>query len=246
MGSSTQGGVLADGRESLGSANPRSSKLTPPSEAKQGDSAKITGPLQPSVGDVPSGHHPRKSLISIVSEFKQDSLDLDEQVPNVRDAHSQKKNLAKGGRLKEGSTRKRGLTGRQTNLEAPSMDLALPQVPRKQIYKITTEFPVAKPYSRLDEWQRVLERYAEAQRSIFEDKPVDPCFDELASNLLNLNNRNWILDQIALHSESRMAMHDSLGNFAKQKKLLQLREHFSWLVWAVGQYYFAAPERVSN
>lgn len=38
-------------------------------------------------------------------------------------------------------------------------------------------------------------------------------------------------------------MQDSLSNLVKQKQSLQLREHFTWLVWAVAQYYFGGPER---
>ena len=41
-------------------------------------------------------------------------------------------------------------------------------------------------------------------------------------------------------------MHDSLSNLVKQKQALQLREHFSWLVWAVAQFYFGAPDRSSG
>lgn len=38
-------------------------------------------------------------------------------------------------------------------------------------------------------------------------------------------------------------MQDSLDSLVKQKKSLQLREHFSWFVWAVAQFYFGAPGR---
>lgn len=40
-------------------------------------------------------------------------------------------------------------------------------------------------------------------------------------------------------------MQDSLSNLVKQRQALQLREHFTWMVWAVAQYYFGAPDRSS-
>lgn len=75
------------------------------------------------------------------------------------------------------------------------------------------------------------------------DKPVDHAYDELAENLLSLPNRNWIRDQLKMHQENRMAMQDSLSNLVKQRQGLQLREHFSWFVWSVAQYYFGGPDR---
>ena len=78
------------------------------------------------------------------------------------------------------------------------------------------------------------------------DKPLDTNYDELADNLLQLSNRNWIRDQLKMHTENRMAMQDSLSNLVKQRQALQLREHFSWLVWSVAQFYFGATERMSG
>ena len=43
--------------------------------------------------------------------------------------------------------------------------------------------------------------------------------------------------------ENQNVMQDSLDSLVKQKKTIQLREHFSWFVWAVAQYYFGAPSR---
>ena len=65
------------------------------------------------------------------------------------------------------------------------------------------------------------------------DKPIEPNDDLLAENILALSNRNWVKDQIQLHNESQMGMQDQLSDLPKQKKAIQLREHFSWLVWAV-------------
>lgn len=65
------------------------------------------------------------------------------------------------------------------------------------------------------------------------DKPPDPGYDDLAESILALNNRNWIADQLKMHQDNRLAMQDSLSNLVKQKQALQLREHFSWFVWAV-------------
>ena len=47
------------------------------------------------------------------------------------------------------------------------------------------------------------------------DKPQDTNYDELADNLLQLSNRNWIRDQLKMHTENRMAMQDSLSNLVK-------------------------------
>jgi hypothetical protein len=46
--------------------------------------------------------------------------------------------------------------------------------------------------------------------------------------------------------ENRNVVQDSLSNLVKQKQALQLREHFTWIVWAVSQYYFGAPDRASG
>ena len=39
-------------------------------------------------------------------------------------------------------------------------------------------------------------------------------------SLLNLGNRNWIKDQIALHIENMNAMQDSLDSLVRQKKAI--------------------------
>jgi len=49
---------------------------------------------------------------------------------------------------------------RKANEEAAKLDLSIPQQPRKQIYEITNEFPVQRPYSNTYEWQRILEKYS--------------------------------------------------------------------------------------
>ena len=49
-----------------------------------------------------------------------------------------------------------------------------------------------------------------------------------------------------MHMENQNVMQDSLDSLVKQKKTIQLREHFSWFVWAVAQYYFGAPSRTSG
>jgi len=43
--------------------------------------------------------------------------------------------------------------------------------------------------------------------------------------------------------ENRLAMQSDLSTLPKQKQALQLREHFTWLVWSVAQFYFGAPDR---
>ncbi len=52
------------------------------------------------------------------------------------------------------------------------------------------------------------------------EKPVEPAYDELAEQLLALNNRNWIRDQLKMHLENRLAQQDSLSNLVKQRQAL--------------------------
>ena len=75
-----------------------------------------------------------------------------------------------------------------------SCDLTVPPEPKRQIYKITNEFPVQRPYSTPVDWQKVLSRHSIQQQTVVNDKPVDPNDDGLAENILNLPNRNWIRD----------------------------------------------------
>lgn len=88
--------------------------------------------------------------------------------------------------------RRRG--SRQAAGPQVSCDLTVPPEPRRQIYKITNEFPVARPYSTPVDWQKILARHSIQQQTVINDKPVDPNDDGLAESLLNLPNRNWIRD----------------------------------------------------
>ena len=40
------------------------------------------------------------------------------------------------------------------------VDISIPVEPKKAIYQITTDFPVNKPYSNPNEWQKILARYS--------------------------------------------------------------------------------------
>ena len=98
-------------------------------------------------------------MISAVSEFKQDSVDLDEQVPNAKEA------LLKGNHSKQHlyNAVDRRSSNRAPNSGAksqPRVDIGIPQLPRKQIYQITSEFPVQEPYSSTSDWQRILHKYS--------------------------------------------------------------------------------------
>ena len=56
-----------------------------------------------------------------------------------------------------------------------------------------------KPYSSTNEWQKILERYSRTQQEMPNERPQDTGYDELAEQILALNNRNWIADQLKMH-----------------------------------------------
>ena len=72
----------------------------------------------------------------------------------------------------------------------------------------------------MSDWQKVLSKYSRQQQEMINEKPVDPAYDDLAEILLALDNRNWIKDQIKMHTDNRMAMQDSLSNLVKQRQAL--------------------------
>lgn len=103
-------------------------------------------------------------------------------------------------------------------LVIPKLDLTLPAASHKAIYQITNDFPVMRPYSSPQEWQKVLSKHVYKQSQIINDKAPDSNEDFLMEQILNLSNRNWIKDQIALHIENMNAMQDSLDSLVRQKK----------------------------
>jgi len=119
-------------------------------------------------------------------------------------------------------------------------------MPSKPIYQITNEFPVSRPYSTPQEWQKVLSKHVYRQSQMINDKVPDSEDDMLMENILNLSNRNWIKDQINLHIENMNAMQDSLDSLPRQKRSIQLREHFNWLVWSVAQFYFRTNHNINT
>ena len=64
------------------------------------------------------------------------------------------------------------------------------------------------------------------------------CEEELVSKLLQIRNRNWVQDQIKLHTEQNNSSSASLDSLLISRRVVQLREQFVWLVWAIAQYYF--------
>lgn len=54
-----------------------------------------------------------------------------------------------------------------------------------------------------------------------------------------MRNRNWQEDLVRAHQQYIHTLESrSLDNLVKHKLLLQLREHFNWLVWAIALQYF--------
>jgi len=61
---------------------------------------------------------------------------------------------------------------------------------------------------------------------------------ELMVKLLNLRNRNWVQEQIRMSRKLANMQAGSLDSLVVTREYLQLKEHFNWLTWAVGFYYF--------
>ena len=61
---------------------------------------------------------------------------------------------------------------------------------------------------------------------------------ELMVKLLNLRNRNWVQEQIRMNRKLANMQAGSLDSLVVTREYLQLKEHFNWLAWAVGFYYF--------
>lgn len=61
---------------------------------------------------------------------------------------------------------------------------------------------------------------------------------ELMEKILNLRNRNWVREQIKMCRRLAAMQPGSFDSLVVTREYLQLKEHFNWLVWAVGFYYF--------
>ena len=57
-------------------------------------------------------------------------------------------------------------------------------------------------------------------------------------SLLTLRNRNWVQEQIKMSRRLANMRPVSFESIVVTREYLQLKEHFNWLVWAVGYYYF--------
>jgi len=61
---------------------------------------------------------------------------------------------------------------------------------------------------------------------------------ELMVSILTLRNRNWVQEQIKMSRRLANMRPVSFESLVVTREFLQLKEHFNWLVWAVGYYYF--------
>jgi hypothetical protein len=138
-----------------------------------------------------------------------------------------------------------------------------PRIVRQfRIYNISSKTPVHAPYSRETEWQQVLQLYAQKlNMSSFSSNigGLNPASlknkkqaeiqnhleqiqmhreIELMVKLLNLRNRNWVQEQIKMSRRLANMQPGSFDSLVVTREHLQLKEHFNWLVWAVGFYYF--------
>lgn len=59
---------------------------------------------------------------------------------------------------------------------------------------------------------------------------------ELTKKVLNLPPRNWINEQIYLMNQTLQRPSDTGANF--NRKSIQLKYQFQWLVWAIGNYFY--------
>jgi len=88
-------------------------------------------------------------MISAISEFKQDSVDLDEKVADSRAEKKGSRNVRSERNLQGSARKKEANLSAQKRATANEMggvshklDLTIPQEARKQIYQITSDFPV--------------------------------------------------------------------------------------------------------
>ena len=131
-----------------------------------------------------------------------------------------------------------------------------------KIYSITSRPPVQSPCSRDTEWQQVLQLYAQRLNmssfqanlgnlnpaSIKNKKQAEIQSQleqiqthreiELMVSILTLRNRNWVQEQIKMSRRLANMRPVSFESLVVTREFLQLKEHFNWLVWAVGYYYF--------
>lgn len=74
---------------------------------------------------------------------------------------------------------------------------------------------------------------------MIKNKFVASEFGSLSEALLDLKNRNWVQDLITAHQQYIYTLHgSSFDSLVKHKRMIQLREQFNWLVWAISFQYF--------
>lgn len=143
-----------------------------------------------------------------------------------------------------------------------TVDLS-PKVRRHfKIYRITRTPPVQSPCSRETEWQQVLQLFSQRlnmasfQANLGNLNPASVKNKkqgeiqnqleqiqthreiELMVSILTLRNRNWVQEQIRMSRRLANMRPVSFESLVVTREFLQLKEHFNWLVWAVGYYYF--------
>lgn len=131
-----------------------------------------------------------------------------------------------------------------------------------RVYNISGKPPVQGPCSRDNEWQQVLQLYgqrlnmssfhanlgspnpaliknkkqAEIQSQLEQVQTHREI--ELMVSILSLRNRNWVQEQLKMSRRLANMRPVSFESLVITREFLQLKEHFNWLVWAVGYYYF--------
>ena len=67
-----------------------------------------------------------------------------------------------------------------------------PQKLSQQIYEVTIRFPVNKPLSSGQDFQKVLQKYRQNQQVVVDNKPCKPDYAKLSQQILLMKDRNWM------------------------------------------------------
>ena len=95
---------------------------------------------------------------------------------------------------------------------------------KQQIYQASNGSTpsITKPFTTSKEWQEVILKHQSFTSE-----------EELVSSILAFRNRNWILEQVKLTTEFNSMSPMSFDSVSLSGKILQLKEHFNWFVWAL-------------
>ena len=107
----------------------------------------------------------------------------------------------------------------------------------KHIYYVARGLQLVEPVSGRTQWEQVLGKAVATQIAS----------RELALRVLNLPNRNWVVEQAAVKEQrASKELHGSsthsLEDLKVQREEIALQEHFNWLVWAMSRFYFGFDE----